>query len=166
MTLEVAEALLASLAAAFLHELGHILAALLCGGGFSRLRLLPGGLELVPTRPIGGLSRLRRAAILLAGAFVNLVCAAIFTKLELFAAASLGLAAVNLLPIRSLDGGEALVALFGDSRAVRVVSGLTAVAAWAASAAVLLLCGNVTLWILSVEVIAEAMVGSFAHSCA
>lgn len=105
--------------AASLHEIGHVLAA---WGGGTPLRSLR--LDLFGARlTLGGLLSYRREWIIAAaGPFVNLLSAALVLPLcmrcmpsspvgeglRLFFTVSLGLAFINLLPVRSLDGGRLL----------------------------------------------------------
>lgn len=98
--------------AAALHELGHVAAIYLCGGRVERFVLHPFGAEIVS----GGrlMSYGQGLAVSLAGIFVNGLCALPLLwqggpyLVHVFSACSLGLALFNLLPLKRLDGGEAL----------------------------------------------------------
>ena len=107
-------------AAILLHEVGHMMAARLCGVRMSALHIDLFGARL---RLAGTVSYRHEAAIAAAGPLCNLLSAAILlavTRMDIstclggdgmlgtFVLASLGLAAVNLLPVRSLDGGRVL----------------------------------------------------------
>ncbi len=111
-------------AAILLHELGHGLAARACGVRLSSLRISLFGARL---GLVGMLSYRREGLIAAAGPAVNLLSAAVLLlpraesgsdavaaylsggeASAVFALASLGLAAINLLPVRSLDGGRIL----------------------------------------------------------
>ncbi len=105
----------AILLAAGLHEGGHWVAAWGCGTvvGVMKLDLFGARMKLY-----GLMSYRREAWIAAAGPLVNLLSAAMVYPLwqrtassgfaSLFFYASVGLAAVNLLPVRSLDGGRML----------------------------------------------------------
>ncbi len=132
-----AAGLLAVLAAAVCHELGHVAVALGTGSTLGGLRLDLFGARL----SLGGVMSYRRElAIASGGPFVNLLLAAIAFPLWmargapqdspicLFFVACMGLAAINLLPVGTLDGGRmlrcTLAMLLGD-RAATVVLRLT-----------------------------------------
>lgn len=103
------------LAAAALHELGHVAALTLLGGRVERLRLAALGMELECDR--SRLSYPKELAVYLAGPLASAVAgvaaawlgrALAAEPLYIFAGASLLLGAFNLLPARNLDGGGAL----------------------------------------------------------
>ena len=115
-----ASALVPVAAAILLHEMGHMLAARLCGVRMTALRIDLFGARL---RLGGTVSYRHEALIAAAGPTVNLLSAAVLptlTRMDIstclggegmagtFVLASLGLAAINLLPVRSLDGGRVL----------------------------------------------------------
>ena len=92
-----------------IHELGHLAAAKLFGIPLVRFRLNPAGG--VMTFDFSRTSYLREAAVHLSGPFAGLLSAAvgwIFLRNFFFTGISVTLAAVNLLPIRGLDGGGVL----------------------------------------------------------
>lgn len=95
--------------ACILHELGHWAAITLLGGRVRSLHLTVVGAEmkLDPCRP---LSYGREVAAALAGPAVNLFLLwfSLRTGRYLFAGLNLCYGLLNLLPIRSLDGGRAL----------------------------------------------------------
>lgn len=129
----------ALLTAALLHEVGHLMAAALCGVRVERVTLYPFGVDMVlATRPLRSYGT--DLFIAVSGAGVNLL-AACFTRLlggeGVGAACHLGLAVLNLMPIRGLDGGTALELLCRrfllPSHAegvVRTVSFVTLLALW------------------------------------
>lgn len=100
--------LVAVLAAAALHELGHWAALRLLGAEIRGLRIgiLGAVLETDSTR----LSYGRELVVLLAGPGANLLGALMLAALgaETAAGAQLVLGGFNLLPVRPLDGGRAL----------------------------------------------------------
>ena len=94
--------------AILLHEGGHALAILLFGGRIYRLTPHFFGLT-ITTEALS--HNTDRIAVFLAGPFFGILgylLAAPFESLSPFAEISLGLSLFNLLPIETLDGGEAL----------------------------------------------------------
>jgi stage IV sporulation protein FB len=139
--------------AAFLHELGHILAAWGWGIPLRGLRLDLFGARM----ELGGLLSYRaELAVAAGGPFVSLAAAALVRPLGcflggayLFSAVSLGLGLINLLPVRSMDGGRmlfcALSLLFGERVAdvtLRVTTGLFLGGLWLLSVYCLLRLGE------------------------
>lgn len=98
--------------AALLHEIGHFAAILLSGRGVSKLVLSPLGAE-IHLKP--SLSSYKTDLLVsLAGPFANIlgsmcifICEATAFSV-LFSMCNIALLLFNLLPIRGLDGGEAL----------------------------------------------------------
>ena len=117
------------LAAAFCHELGHLLSARLMGRRVDSLTLSALGAEL----HISGVTAFWQDAVLtLSGPVVNLALAtacAAWGVLPVFTGANLLLGAFNLLPIRPLDGGNAMYALLSlaipAERAERVTAAVS-----------------------------------------
>lgn len=123
-------------AAALLHELGHFTAARLVGVQVSQVKADLFGARL----ELGGLISYPREWLVAAcGPLVNVLCgvaayppaAAGKEWAVWFVGASLTLAAVNLLPVETLDGGRmlscAVAWLFGDAAAVAVTRVTTGV---------------------------------------
>ncbi|MBQ7375324.1 MAG: hypothetical protein IJW52_00370 [Clostridia bacterium] len=125
---------LAAIVAAALHECGHIIAAKLCGIPLVDMKLGIFGATLTTDRALCSYGK--EILLALAGPATNLLCLALCSLLpiqceaiELFCVASCGLAILNLLPIRELDGGRivycALASTFSPSLASRVVGALS-----------------------------------------
>lgn len=97
---------------AFFHEMGHYVAAQLAGVAVERITVYPFGADMVLSSPLR--SYKKDIMIAAAGAGVNLLLAC-GTRMaggdSFFVACNLGLAVMNLLPIRGLDGGVILSAL-------------------------------------------------------
>lgn len=102
----------AIMAAALLHELGHIIAAALLGTGLRFCRTEVSGISL--KYDFSTVSPLREAAVCLAGPALGIAVFLISYRngsTAYFAGASAALAIFNLLPISYLDGGCALSAI-------------------------------------------------------
>ena len=105
----------ATLAAAAVHELGHIAAAKLMRIGISSITLLPLGADISFSRMRSYREEFVTAS---AGAAVNLVTAIFCMPLaksefaDLFVTSNIALAVMNLLPIKTLDGGGTLKSVF------------------------------------------------------
>ena len=100
-----------SLLAALLHELGHVLAILLCKGKILKITILPIGAQLdaLPAK-----TYFKEAAVCGSGIAFNLLFAGIsfpFFGASDFFVCNLLLAALNMLPIIGLDGGDLLYCL-------------------------------------------------------
>ena len=154
-----ASRLICTAAALVLHEAAHLCAMAALGVGAEGIRLTPAGIEI---RRAGRLtSYAADACVSLPGPAVSLAAGAAALAFgwgpPFFAAASLALGAVNLLPVRGLDGGEALSAalsaLLSPEKAraiVRPLSAAVSLAVWVAAVYVLLATsGNFSLFILS-----------------
>lgn len=112
------------LAAAALHELGHLIALRLSGGKLRRLRLTAAGGRMDCVLPEG---RLPCFAVHFAGPAANLAASALFRALgfPLPAGANFVLSVFNLLPICPMDGYACLEALAGGAgRRARAVLSL------------------------------------------
>lgn len=118
--------------AALLHELGHMAAAWGWGVPLRGLRLDLFGARM----ELGGLLSYRaELAVAAGGPLVSLLAASlafplgrIWAGADLFAAVSLGLGMLNLLPVRGLDGGRMLscgLSLLLGERAACVTLGVT-----------------------------------------
>ena len=103
------------LLACFVHELGHIAAALACGGRVERLSLTMVGAELSFSYRTP-LSYGRDSLVALAGPGANLLLGGLFfwQGRHLPAVLTLGLGVFNLLPILPLDGGRVVYGLLAE----------------------------------------------------
>ena len=104
------------LLAAIIHELGHLLASLLCRIPILRFRIGILGARL--TTKSESYSYLSEILLCAGGPLINLLCAFLAHSLlpvtnecQLFVQASLTLGLFNLLPIRTLDGGRIVESL-------------------------------------------------------
>lgn len=149
------------------HEAGHILCAALLGLPKPRLCFKTAGVRLSYT---GTHSPAKNLAVVLAGSFFGTLLALIPLFPRQFRLYSLGLAAMNLLPVSCLDGGGALLCtlehFFLPDRAYRTaktVSDITVILFCAFCIAVQLKTGaNVSLMAVSVYFTVTALSGSFA----
>lgn len=124
----------ALLTAAAVHELGHVLALVLCGARITQIRVEFTGLCLVCTALT---HRRDEAFAALAGPAAGLLWSAIATSFwPLSASFSLLLSLYNLLPALPLDGGRFILAWTGRGALLRFTgalcaTGLLALAVWA-----------------------------------
>ena len=157
-----------------LHEMGHIVTARLLGVRFSSLRLSPMGAALTPLGGMGGYRE--EILVALAGPCVNLLSALLFHKatsnsfLHFFVISSSFLGLLNLLPIRSFDGGRILLcafshiekALWGE-RILAVTSLLFLFFFWSFSVYLLLRVGaSLSLFVFSCSLFCRLFVDPFA----
>lgn len=103
------------LLACLIHELGHVAAALACGGQMERLRLTVVGAELSFSYR-APLSYGQDSLVALAGPAANMLAGGLLYIVgqHLPAALSLGIGAFNLMPILPLDGGRVVHGLLSD----------------------------------------------------
>jgi len=103
------------LLACIVHELGHVVAALTCGGRVERLSLTAVGAELSFSYR-APLSYGRDSLVALAGPGANLLLGGLFfwQGRHLPAVLTLGLGVFNLLPILPLDGGRVVYGLLAE----------------------------------------------------
>ena len=151
IALDPADLCLPLLAAATLHELGHLAALWLCSVGVTELRLGVLGTA-IATEPMPPETERLCAA---AGPLASLLGLGLFRVFPRFALLSGLLALANLLPVWPLDGGRILRTLWPER--AELVSGLTA--------AVLLLTGcllaAVFHWGLWPLLLAAVLLGKF-----
>ncbi|MBR5322501.1 MAG: hypothetical protein IKU48_03030 [Clostridia bacterium] len=100
------------LAAAFLHELGHLALMLLCGQPIKNITVLPFGIDIKKSPRLS--SYKTDIAVSSAGIIVN-IASLLFCRFlpenaaaELFKQSNMLLILINVLPIKSLDGGQIL----------------------------------------------------------
>ena len=138
--------------AAICHELGHLAVMRTVKMDVREAKITLFGAEI---RSVGYKNELSRAAVYAAGGAANIISALIVLATgfdgayaELFVTCSFALAFINLLPIRSLDGGciiEALLSHFAPNRAhaaVTVVSAVSLGILWLVAVYILLVCGG------------------------
>lgn len=101
------------LAASLIHECGHLAVMLAVGAYPEELTVGAFGMRITRREDVR-CTFLQDLCIAAGGPFVNLVCAAVFFLLGARLAAVLHLvtAALNLLPIAALDGGQMLLCFF------------------------------------------------------
>ncbi len=148
--------------AALCHEVGHLVTMLVLGVRVNEVELTLFGAE-IRTLPMS-VGCAAQVAVYASGAAANLVSsAAAFVAFgwtfgtSFFAACSVSLAALNLLPIRTLDGGcilEMLLSRFVPMHAdviSDIISRITLFFLWLGAAYLLLVCeGNLSLMLFCV----------------
>ncbi len=151
---------LAALISAFLHECGHLAVIFIAGIGASEVRVTPYGLEIETRRKYR--SFFEELLVSLAGCTVNFLIFLTFWRttglIQSIAYASLVFGILNVLPIISLDGGEALRAFFSiflshrlAERVSRCVSFITLLMLWVLAVYIFLFSGyNYSLFIMAV----------------
>ena len=157
-----------------LHEVGHILTARLLGLRFSSLTLSPMGAALMPLGGMGGYRE--EILVALAGPAVNLLSAILLPKpsqnsfLDVFVTSSKFLGLLNLLPIRSFDGGRILLCTFSHTGKPRCGERILAASSflfrflfWTFSAYLLLRVGaSLSLFVFSCSLFCRLFVDPFA----
>ncbi len=135
-------ATLLTMLAALLHEAGHLLTARLLGVGVSEITLLPLGADIKFSR----LTTYREDILTgISGAAANILSALLLLPLgahpavRYFICSNLALAAINLLPVDTLDGGTVLRGILSARMPEKTASAVMA-ALSAASLSVLWLC--------------------------
>lgn len=143
-------------AAALCHEMGHIAAMRIFGVHADRFEFTLFGAQ-IDALPIG-ISAPKAVVIFAAGPMANLICAALMPifcqspSVTLFCACCISLAIINLLPIRSLDGGSIAetvlceITPFHAHTILSIISALTLFLLWLAAVYLLLMFdGNISL---------------------
>ena len=120
--------MLMMLAAAAVHEAGHVTACIAMGGRVEVLTLSAVGAELKLDYP-SVISYGRENIVLLSGAAANLVLGAVSYFLGLYQMAyiSVGLGVFNLLPITPLDGGRIFYNLICERFHINLAEQITAI---------------------------------------
>lgn len=130
--------------ASIFHEAGHLLAFLFLGHPPKELHFELSGIRLVPQKKL--LSTWEDFLVLISGSLVNIILFFISLKsFFIFSFFNLAIAFFNLLPMKSLDGGQILLVflqrIFGDFKGEKiseVIFGVTALA---------LICGGIYLFL-------------------
>ena len=135
-------ATLLTMLAALLHEAGHLLTARLLGVGVSEITLLPLGADIKFSR----LTTYREDILTgISGAAANILSALLLLPLgahpavRYYICSNLALAAINLLPVDTLDGGTVLRGILSARMPEKTASAVM-IALSAASLSVLWLC--------------------------
>jgi len=160
------------LAAALVHECGHLLAAHLCGAKFKLSGVGLGGICIEFS--CMNLSYQKELAIVLAGALFNFIAATLFTIMNKFHIQSLPvsffvmcnftLGIINLVPAKFFDGSTALkcalLLTFDDPAALKihaVITILTSILLWLTAVYIqLILGGNLSLLLISIYLMLES----------
>ncbi len=137
-------------AAALCHELGHLIMMRLCSCDADTFELTLFGAQI--STPLWNVGTPALIAVYAAGSAANLITSMAVMLVfghgaasELFAACSLSLAVINMLPVRSLDGGciaETLLLKISPLHAhttLSVISAVTLVILWLVSVYLILL---------------------------
>ncbi len=137
--------MLLAISSAFIHELGHIVAAELLGLGVKELYFAPFGIRMILKTPLSIVKRGRKIAVLSAGCAVNLILFALFWAFGQKTAALIHLitAAFNLLPAGTLDGGRILFEILSIKIQPDSAEKITDIVSLFSAAALLLLGGFV-----------------------
>lgn len=124
---------LAGMAAALLHEIGHVIAILFCKRKVTYFRLSAFGAEI--EQADGGNGSLQKDCLIyLLGPFANIVCFFLFwlftgNLLHPFCVANLALGLINLIPAEPLDGGQAVYSLlcirYDEETAIKILERLS-----------------------------------------
>ncbi len=165
---------LAALLAAFLHELGHIIAAVACKIELREMKLDVFGAAITPQGAI--CSYKKEMIFAAAGPLVNIISVVVLMPLwngageflRLFIAASCFLGAINILPICDLDGGrimQSALSLFLSPNMVNILCGmmsfLCAFSLWLLSVYLILrISATLSLFVFSFAVLCKMCVGS------
>ncbi len=139
-----------------LHEAGHLCVMAFFGIGIESVTLLPIGIDIKRQRKY--ISYTKEIILALAGIAVNLLVFFIFKEYEFFAYTNLLYALINLIPIKGLDGGNALEAFLLScfdmeraDRVLRAVSFVFIILLWMFGVYILfILNGNISIFALSV----------------
>lgn len=120
-----------SLLSCFLHETGHLLSMFLFGAGVRKIILYGAGIKII--RGYSLVERKKEFVILISGCLMNIIMFLLFffikgESFRTFSVINLATAVFNILPIKSLDGGEILLLLTEERpRAFGVLNLITTV---------------------------------------
>ncbi|MBQ4561468.1 MAG: hypothetical protein IJA55_03940 [Clostridia bacterium] len=142
--------------AVLLHEAGHLLVMVLFGIGVESVVLLPVGIDI--KREQKYISYPREILLSLAGIAVNIAVFLLLCGHGFFACTNFLYALINLMPVKGLDGGNALEAIllcFVDPDRAEKIAGIISYVflflLWLAGIYILLvLNGNISVFALSV----------------
>ena len=138
-----------------LHEAGHVFVMLCLKTEIEQLTLLPFGIDI--KRRDKFISYPKEAAIALAGPSVNILVFFIFAEYRFFAYINLLYALINLIPVKGLDGGNALEAFLLSrwdfaiiQRVMKTLSFVFLILLWILGVYILfILEGNISIFALS-----------------
>lgn len=106
-----------ALFAAFIHEFGHLVAAIIVNCKISCVEFLPFGIRMRLTNAINTLPWYKSLFIIISGPLANILCFILIYLLNKgmcdAAITHLAIAIFNLLPIGTLDGGKILYEILG-----------------------------------------------------
>lgn len=98
--------------AIFLHEAAHISCMSILGFKAKEIKLIPGGIQIIRSFC---LKKKYEILISISGPFINFILFVLFWNLNLqFSAINLCIGILNILPLKSLDGGEILEIVLED----------------------------------------------------
>ena len=134
--------------AAFLHEMGHITVMKLCGQKIHKITVLPFGVDIKKAPSVSSYKNDIAVSCSGVGAnlFLTLFCFFLppSPEINFFSASNIVLAIVNILPIKTLDGGEivekTIAYIYGTETAEKVI-GITSIIS-------IMLIGALAIWIL------------------
>ena len=135
-------------AAALLHELGHLIVMLICNQSVREITILPFGIDIKKSHSIS--SYKADIVVSAAGIMVNSIMIALCNILpesaavELFKQSNAVLLLINILPIKTLDGGqilEKILLLFLAPNTVEKIIGFC-------SFVCIIIVGSVAIWVL------------------
>ncbi len=138
-----------------IHEVGHLVTMVLMGSGIESITLLPVGIDI--KRKEKYIPYPYEIILSLAGPVANVITFFVFGKYQFFAWTNLLYASINLLPVKGLDGGNALEAFLllicpidKAERIIKSVSCVFGILLWITGIYILLILnGNISIFALS-----------------
>lgn len=134
--------------AALLHEIGHVITMKLCGEKITTITILPFGIDIKKAPSVT--SYKSDLFICSAGIITNILLIVIFKKLPqtpnttLFITSNYLLIFVNILPIKSLDGGQFLEKIISIKYNISTAENVLTITSFI----FILLLGSVAVWLL------------------